>query len=70
MKRHIALASLTLAPIAALAVGVGEAQLRSGYGQPLDVRIALMADAEAKRKLEEERALWDTTLMDGLEDEP
>jgi len=31
---------------------------------------ALMADAEAKRKLEEERALWDTTLMDGLEDEP
>lgn len=38
-------ASLTLAPIAALAVGLGEAQLRSGYGQPLDVRIALMADA-------------------------
>lgn len=39
-------ASLTLAPIAALAVGLGEAQLRSGYGQPLDVRIALMADAD------------------------
>jgi quercetin dioxygenase-like cupin family protein len=30
---------------------------------------AIMADPEAKRELEAERALWDNTLMDGLEDE-
>ena len=30
----------------------------------------LMAYPEAKRELEEERALWDNTLLDGLEDEP
>ena len=31
---------------------------------------AIMADPQAKRELEAERALWDNTLLDGLEDEP
>ena len=30
---------------------------------------ALMADPAAKRELEQERELWDSTLLDGLEDE-
>ncbi len=33
------------------------------------VYAALMSDPEAKRELEEERALWDATLADGLEEE-
>lgn len=31
---------------------------------------ALMADSEAKRELEEEQDLWESTLMDGLKGEP